>query len=353
MHLSTYEEILAVVEDLPSALTDEARDIYWLTPSNAVGLARDSMGRLETFLAGAPLRTKSRTVREAVIHHRWHRSSGASLDANQIVLPAVGHFDQVGAFLVTELLRNGAEEDLQGAFALTEPLIEFAINRLQISEAAMLGLAGELLVLDAMCSQASEGSLLEVVSGWDGWRRSARDMRWRGTGVEVKTTTRATSSHLIQGLHQIEPAGCEDGASAEDRLLLISVGLERASTPSDGFSIPMLVGRILERISNVGGGGSVTGFLDNVRAYGSESGLGYDHRAMADDALFANKFTVRFVRGYEMSDPRIQVIRRSDVSSRPHVDRESLRFRINLPEAVSLSNPVSGVDGIAQIILGQ
>ncbi|MFP3344743.1 PD-(D/E)XK motif protein, partial [Halomonas sp. SIMBA_159] len=92
-------------------------------------------------------------------------------------------------------LREKADVDLERAFAVTEPLIELAINRMEISENAILGLVGELLLLDALCRRAADPQVGPIVQAWDGWRRSARDFTWEGTGVEIKTTTRTTSSH--------------------------------------------------------------------------------------------------------------------------------------------------------------
>ncbi len=73
-------------------------------------------------------------MKTAMHYHSWHRDTLPPLNANRICLPALGHFDQVGAFIAAELLREKADANLERAFAVTEPLIELAIKRMEISE---------------------------------------------------------------------------------------------------------------------------------------------------------------------------------------------------------------------------
>ena len=58
-----------------------------------------------------------------------------------------------------------------------------------------------------------------------------------------------------------------------------------------------------------------------------------------------------FVRGYDMSDPAIEVLRRDDVADHHHVELQSVNFRINLPAMVSPHNPVPGTNRVAREIL--
>ena len=335
--MRTYEEVLLDIAAIPSGVAGYDRDIHWLTQANVVGLARDPLGRLEVFLAGPELNPRTATLKSAIEFHAWHRANGQPLSATRLLLPAFGHFDQVGAFICTELLREGADQDIEMAFAATEPIIELAIKRLQLSEAAMLGLAGELLLLDAVSRQAEDNQVAQVVQAWDGWRRSARDFSWDRIGVEVKTTTRATSTHTIQGLHQIEAADANDGGTPEDRLFLVSIGLQQSDQSSNSFSIPTLVQRIV---------------INRVATYGSESGFGYNHTTMSTDSPFTTAFTTAFVRGYDMADPAIEVLRRDDVTTHHHVEAQSVTFRINLPATVSVDNPVVGANRVARVVLG-
>ncbi|MCS6575641.1 PD-(D/E)XK motif protein [Curtobacterium flaccumfaciens pv. flaccumfaciens] len=347
----SFEDVLDQVVSIPVGDAGNDRTITWLTEAQVVGLARNSRGHLELFLAGDPLKARMSAVDSAMHHHSWHRVNQPPFSANRILLPALGYFDHVGAFIAAELLREDADADLEHAFAVTEPLIELSIKRLEISENAILGLVGELLILDSLCRRADEIHVGGIVSAWDGWRRSARDLNWEGTGVEIKTTTRSTSSHLIHGVHQIEPVPATDDAPGEGRLLLVSVGLHLAEPEMSAVSIPSLVNSILMRLSAVGAAGVSGKFLSRVSAYGSESGIGYEHESMADDAPFTTRFGVTFVRGYDMSDSSIEVLRREDVVMHQHVDVQSLTFRVDLPAVITLSNPLTGRRRVAEAIL--
>ena len=350
--MTSYEEVLDKINAVPAGTTGEDRTITWLTDAQVVGLSRNSRGHLELFLVGDQLKPRTGTVKSAIHYHTWHRDTQPPLSANRIRLPALGHFDQVGAFIASELLREKVDANLERAFAVTEPLIELAIKRLEISENAVLGLVGELLVLDALCRCADDLHVGPVVKAWDGWRRSARDLTWEGTGVEVKTTTRATSSHAVHGVHQIEPAPATDNDSGEARLLLVSIGLHQADPNVPALSIPSLVDSIVERLSTTGASGLVDEFLTRVAMYGSESGIGYEHATMAKEAPFTTPFTVTFVRGYDMADPAIEVLRRDDVVAHQHVDAQSLMFRVELPATISVNNPIAGARRVAEAILG-
>lgn len=350
--MTSYEEVLDKINAVPAGINGEDRSITWLTDAKVVGLARNNRGHLELFLAGDQLKPRTSTVKSAIHYHSWHRDTQLPLSASRILLPALGHFDQVGAFIAAELLREKADANLERAFAVTEPLIELAIKRLEISENAILGLVGELFLLDALCRRADDVRVGPLVQAWDGWRRSARDLSWQGTGVEIKTTTRSTSSHAIHGVHQIEPAPTTDDAPGEARLLLVSVGLLQADPNVPALSIPSLVDSIIERLTASGAGGLVDEFLMRVAMYGSESGIGYEHATMANEAPFTTSFTVTFIRGYDMADPAVEVLRRDDIVAHQHVDAQSLTFRVELPATISLNNPTAGARRVAEAILG-
>jgi len=349
--MASYEAVLNQINMLPTGAGGEDRDITWLTDAKVIGVARNSRGHLELFLAGEELRPRTGTVKTAMNYHSWHRNTLPPLNANRICLPALGHFDQVGAFIAAELLRERADANLERAFAVTEPLIELAIKRMEISENAILGLIGELILLDALCRRAADPQVGPIVQAWDGWRRSARDFTWQGTGVEIKTTTRTTSSHAIRGIHQIEPIPASDDATGETRLLLVSIGLCQAEDNASALSIPSLVNSILERLNATGASGLVDDFLTRVSVYGTESGIGYEHATMVNEAPFTNTFGVTFIRGYDMADPAVEVLRRDDLVTHQHVDAQSVTFRVELPATISLSNPIVGARRVAEAIL--
>jgi hypothetical protein len=351
--MTNYESVLELIADVPSAASTDVRDIKWMTEARVVGVSRNHDGQLEMFLAGAELKPTSKTVADAIEFHAWHRDNASSFDANRLLLPALGHFDQVAAFICTELLRNGADVALRQAFAKTEPLVELALERLRMSNEVLLGLAGELLVLDALCRRATDDQVAQVIESWKGWKKSSRDFVWRTTGIEVKTTTRNTSSHLVQGVHQVEPNDGTDGGQGEERLYLVSVGLQPADPGGNSFSIPQLVHRVIKRMETTSCGGYVDKFLSRLSEYGAESGGGYDHHTMSEDSLYATSFLTTFFRAYDMADEAIEVLRREDIVTRHHVDASSVRFRVDLPVVASIGNPVERPNQVAQTILAE
>ncbi len=348
----SYEQILERISAIPKGIEGHDRTIYWLTTAEVVGAARDHLGHIELFLAGPELQPKIKTVRKAIQYHSWHRANGAGLSATRLLFPAYGHFDQVAALIATELLREQADHDLPRAFAVTEPIIELAIKRLELSEATLLGLAGELLLLDAISRRIDDQYVGQLIEAWHGWRRSARDLVWNGTGIEVKTTTRDSSSHIVQGTHQVEPFLGDDITPKEEGLLLVSIGLQYSEPSPNAFTVPQLTQRVVDRLKTTGGDALVDSFLSHVEEYGSESGIGYRHPAMSHDAPFTMGFTPAFVRGYDMGDTAVQVLRRDDVVSHHHVDPGSLSFRIDLPALIGPNNPVDGLFRVANNILG-
>lgn len=350
---TTYESVLQLIESVPNAASADHRNVTWLTDAHVVGVARDHNGQVEMFLAGAELSPGSSAVRAAIEFRTWHRKGASPFDASRLLLPSLGYFDQVVAFICTELLRGGADVSLSQAFAQTEPIIELAIERLRLSNQALLGLAGELLLLDALCRNAADEQAAPIIRSWDGWKRSSRDFTWGPTGIEVKTTTRSGSSHPVEGVHQVERSDGSDGGAPEDRLFLVSIGLQPAEPGGNAFTIPQLVDRIIARAEGVGAGGSVVDkFLAHVAEYGANSGGGYEHGTQVPDPSYTTPFLTTFFRAYDMSDSAVEVLRRDDVAAHHHVDVSSVRFRVELPITVSLGNPVVGANQVAQVILG-
>lgn len=352
MNTAHYEDLLAVIEGLPPSDATE-RDVSWATQAGIVGVARAYDGKIEIFMRGDPIVAVSGTIRELLEHQVWFRRAGLPpVEASRLLLPAAGHFAQVAAFVCTELLRNGADVDLARAFRLTEPIIELAIRRLRLSDQVLVGLAGELLVLDALCHRAPGSRVGGVVSSWDGWKESGRDFALGGVGVEVKATTRTTSAHQIQGVHQVELFDGEDGSQSEATLFLISVGLIWESREG-AFSVPGLVDSIVRRLHDVEARDAIDTFLAHVREYGANADVGYDHKTMSTDLRFTRTFVPRFVRGYDMTDPQIEVLRSRDISPHQHVVTDSVSFRIELPDRVSGDlNPIWGLHEVATAILG-
>lgn len=348
-----YEAVRTLVEQLESNSDAKVRDVHWLTDAEVIGVARDPVGRVEVLLAGPELRTSSSIIKDALEFRVVHRAGQSSFGANRLMLPAVAHFDQVAAFICTELLRAGADDSLQQAFRDTEPIVELAIERARLSSRVIVGLAGELRFLDALCRRADNSQLAEVISGWKGWRRSARDLTIGMTGVEVKTTLRASSSHLVEGIHQVELQDGSEGASPESRLLLVSIGLQVSPDGGNAFSIPQLVDRTIARMSVAGLADSVIdAFLTHLAEYGSDHGGGYDHRAHMYDRAYDTRFLTSFFRAYDMTGDALKVLRWRDLVAYVHVDPRSVKFRVDLPTTVTPQNPIVGANRVAGALLG-
>lgn len=353
MKAARYEDTLALIESVSPAEDAAERDVRWVSDASVVGVARAHDGKIEIFLRGEPLTAASGTIREVLEHQTWFRRAGLpAVEASRLLLPAAGHFDQVAAFVCTELLRNGADRDLATAFRRAEPIIELAIRRLRLTDQVLVGLAGELLLLDAICQSADNSKVVTIVGGWDGWRESRRDFALGNIGVEVKTTTRANSAHHVQGVHQVELFDGEDGSDREDMLFLVSIGLIWEDQ-EEAFSIPSLVDSIVRRLKDAGTPDAVETFLAHVREYGAASDAGYDHKTMSTDRRFTRTFLPRFVRGYDMTDMQIEVLRSRDIVPHQHVVSDSVNFRIELPDRVSGDvNPIWGLHSVAGAILG-
>lgn len=351
--MQSYEELLADIEGLPRPKAEDQRRVLWLGESSVLGVTRTPENRLEVFVVGRQLEARSDSLRRALEHGDWYRDGvqGVAFTANRLRVPAAPYADQVAAFVCAELLRAGIEDDYTGGFRKSEPILEFVIDRLGLSDRALLGMFGELLLFDALVRRASVGDVPLVVDAWHGWKTSLRDFVWGALGVEVKTTTRASSSHELQGLHQIDVAS--DSSANETGLMLLSIGAAYTSPHESSLSISSLVDSIGERLRSAGAEDKLSLFTARVREYFAEHGLGYDHATMSDEPAFSRPIEVIFVRGYDVTDPAISVLRRDDLAPFDHVNVSSVRYTVELPVTVTGDlNPVVGLQHVARRILG-
>lgn len=360
--MTSYESVLKLISSLRPSKSGDERDLKWIDVGHVVAVSRTADGAIEIFLAGEALKTSTPAVRKQLRHEKWHRKGHEPLVASRLVLPMAGHFDQVAAFICTELLRNEAGTNLQSAFAATEALIALAIESLMESDSWLRGLLGEVLLLEAMLRNASDDKVASVLSGWSGHQKSLRDFTYGSAGIEVKTTTRKASSHKVEGVHQLElqHGGDEDGDKPEESLLLVSIGIKWAVPGGDDYesalNLPSLVDAVVLRCQEALGEEAQTyigEFLDNTENYGA-SPRGYNHASMANEPFYAKLFQHEFVRGYDLLDERIKILNSDDVANRPNTVDGSVTFRINLPETVNGDiNPVEGLNKVAKQIVDQ
>ena len=351
--MATYESLLTVVQDLPRSLTHDDRVIVWCEPGSPVGVSRTFYGHIEIFLEGSPLKAMFRRVRDALEYQEWFRGDGSTINANRILLPSAGHFEQVAAFLCTELLRNGANTNLTDAFFKSEPVIELAISELLMAERTFVGLCGEMLVLQSLLSAARSDQVDTVLDSWKGNGETARDFQLLRLGVEVKTTVGLASSHLFSGIHQTEVGHGIDGVE-EWYFFVASIGIEWVGEEglSNSTSLPEIVRNIVSTISSPRSELSdrvKADFLGRLRDYGSQNRLGYDHPTMSESPRYMRRFRPTFARGYDMADRAIHLLSTEDLKARPFIDPRSISLRVDLPNQVTGHlNPTVGLSAICR-----
>lgn len=343
-----YEALAHALSEMQPAQSGDQRHVHWAGTNEVIGLARDSQGRIEIFIVGPQLACESTVVAGNLSYESWQRADHDVMQANRLRLPAAPHFDAIAAFLSTHLLDSGADHNPQLAFTRSEPVIEMAFERLRLQGEALVGLSGELLLLRALLRQRTERTE-EILAGWEGYGRSARDFRLGSLGVEVKTTRGPVSQHRIQGVHQVDRGHGRDGQE-ESALLLVSIGIEECDDDSGGncWNLPSLVEGVVTQIKAAAPDDAeslVRAFLGHVQEYGSGRGAGYDHSEMRHRIIYGLRHRTTFVRAYDMLDPAVAVLRGPDLVQYPIVVADSVEFSIHLPSVITGDiNPVTGID---------
>jgi hypothetical protein len=344
----TFESLRDRISSLAAAKDPNRRDIVWADAQQRIGLARDTQGRIELFVAGEELVPTLSTVRDRVEYQRWFIHDGEPFDANRLILPSASHFDAVTALICVELVDNGFHRRPREAFKETEPVIDLALRRAGLGSEPLIGLIGELVLLDALLGE-SPAAAHETFLAWFGYKPSTRDFQLGQVGVEVKTTTGPASTHVIHGVHQVE-LGVSVGGEPETRLFLVSLGVRWLDDQATGgLSLPDVVDAVLSRLAD---DEDRSAFLAAVRSYGGDSAVGYNHHEDRHRRRFRRRFELRFERCYDMLDEAIQVLRSSQLDGLVHIDPDSLTYRVVLPNQVRGDlNPRVGLSSIANHLL--
>jgi len=93
----------------------------------------------------------------------------------------------------------------------------------------LMGVAGELVVLNALARSASSANVLGVVESWCGSVPSSRDFQLGSVGLEVKTTAGSVSdwtraNRLVTFVEPVEDgAGCVGEVGVEGEALAVDV----------------------------------------------------------------------------------------------------------------------------------
>ena len=186
------------------------------------------------------------------------------------------------------------------------------------------------------------------MTSWHGSGRSSRDFQIGTVGVEVKTTRKTSSEHRIQGPYQVEPGTTVTGG-VESHLYLFSVGIQEATDGSSpSWTLPGLVDGILDRLA----ADTQVIFLDQLHAYGAGDVDGYDHHDLAHRIRFGHAWALQFARLYDMSDPKISLLRTADLAHYKSVVPQSIEYTVKLPEHVTGAiNPIHGLHMSANHVL--
>lgn len=344
--MTTYEDIHGIAAQLEAPTTDGHLTVEWIVPDR-LAIGRDSDNRHLLVLGGASVKAATESVARALSSGRWFSESGAEIEGTLLRLHAGDHFMVAATTIAVELLRRGLDRrPAADVFPEVEGFIELVIRRVLLPHDALLGLVGELLVFDHLLEalkQVPDLSQPDPVGLWQGHSRKSRDFRLNRLGLEVKTTSRASSHHHIGGLDQVEPRTL-DGEQTE-ALYLASIGLREDASAPARFSVAGLTNSILTKLD----GDCGTKFLDQLRGYGPDDCVGYDHATMADWEPYSRGFSMTFPpRVYDMSDPNIRVIRRSGLQEHfPFVMPEGISFIMDLPDEIPGSHGANPRTGLA------
>ena len=345
----SFEWLRDAVVQLPPAAEEAGRDLTFADAARSVAVARDREGRVEIFLIGPELEATLKPVANSLQFHEWTTANDDAIPANRLVLPNDNYFSAAAAFICIELMVAGYSGQPQRAFSLVEPLVAMFLGRVTLEDRVLLGLVGELALLDALTQHPGSHRVDELVDTWAGFAPSSRDFQLHRTGVEVKATTAANSVHHMQGFHQVELGHSVNGVP-EERLYLLSLGFAHVPDETQGgMSLPDLVRSIAERITSEG---ARDAFLRRIQQYGGDAAIGYEHKRDQGLPRFKRRFAPIFERLYDLADERLKILRRVDVEPHTNVDADSVAFRVDLPGQVNGElNPIAGMKAIAATLL--
>lgn len=332
----TYEEIREIVSGLKKPIKGE-RLVQWVGERKVLGVAKDAKGQFQVFIVGPELEAEFKSVSDNLkFETSWiDHNTGKEFSGNLLSLPAAPHLQKAVAFICTELLSAGLDDQPQLAFTESEPLIDVWIQQLGITDESLTGLIGELLLFNFLAEALPHERLALLVDNWFGHMHSNRDFQLDEVGIEVKTTRGQSSSHHFSGVAQLEPGHGVDN-QPETVLFVASIGIKKSEASGNSWTLPLVVERLLKILNRVPDEGTELQekMLTKIKRYGGESRLGYDHPKMKDLERFNQHFTISFTRFYDMSDDRIEVIRSPLLNDLSAVDPSTLSYVAKFPTRV-------------------
>ena len=343
--MKSFEQIAGILESMASPQAAEHFRVEWLV-DEVLAVGRSRAGGHCIFIVCDPLAPTVPAVERSLRFGQWQTRGDVVIRSNLLTLPSGEQFGTATAAIAAELLRRRASssEPLSEVFSHVEEFIALVLRSVLMPPDFVLGLLGELLILDeylgALGERAQAGDPTAI---WRGWTQQARDFMLGTVSLEIKTTGLQMSRHQIHGLDQIEPRRLDGGAT--ESLFLGSIGLRRGA--AGAYSVAGLTNRVLEKLGPRTEGGSLnegqTRFLDRLAQYGPRDSVGYVHTEMADQDLYTEGYTTTFPpRFYDMADGNLRLIRSSDLAEQfPHVRVQGIAYTIDLPAVVpgSIENP--------------
>jgi hypothetical protein len=326
---------------------------FWMVEGR-VAAGRNDEGGYVLMLPGVPLATTMPELRKVLSHDQWQMSSGELVEANRIAFPDGQPFAMATATVATELIRQGIQDEpLDIVFSAVEEFIERLLGELLVSEHALAGLLGELVLLERMLRRPEMcDAVADPTAPWKGYMHDARDIRRGFCSIEVKTTTSDLRIHTIHSLNQIQPRKDEEGRAMES-VFLLSVGF-RPDNDQGSFTVPSTVDTILDHLDRcLEPEIAKQAFLQRLSRWGVSGQARYIH----DEAHAHPRLSTRFTMGlepllYKVADPRLKLLRSDDLIDLI-VEEQGIQYRAKLPEQIpgSPNNPEQGWNSAVNALL--
>jgi len=339
-----YADMVGLVSGLPRHQDPERRDFTWVV-DGALGVARDTDDRVEIYLTGYQIRPRSMAVaRNSHPQPIYRPGETVALDTLCVSLPELPHFDQFAAFLLSELVRLGVEEDVYGAFRQTEPLIEMAFARNRATPSALTAFTANLLVFRAALRQASRSQMPAVVRSWT---RSApwRDISAGTEGMIIRGVEGKTSVHRVNNLSEVSLS------SEENHLWLLSIGLHWDPSDASPRETVWSITRDMELMIRSVDQQTWSFMQEWLETFRVSDTFSYIHDEAADNPLFNRHFAVTFNRIFSLDDGE-GLLTRADMTRRRFVVPGSVGYDVELPPTQD-DPDIAAIEAAARIIIDQ
>ena len=146
--MTTYDEIHAVAAKLEPPTQRGHLNVDWVLPAR-LAIGRDCENRHLLVLGGPAVTATSESVQRALMTGSWASESSGDIEGTVLRLHAGDEFMVAATTIAVELLRRGlSSRPTVDVFGEVEGFIELVIRRVLLPHEALLGLVGELLVLD-------------------------------------------------------------------------------------------------------------------------------------------------------------------------------------------------------------